>query len=137
MEAFKEIKIFGFDFLVAKKGIRMSDKEAKQIKETGKEIFVGIDKLANFVNKNELAGPIIDNTSYFLLSFLKRVGVILSFPTLFILYLIFSPSIGLPIIAMSFIGLLFVRLLFFLFLIIFVIALLIYIFCGYAKMRKK
>jgi hypothetical protein len=128
MELFKEISMLGFDFLKAKKGIRINKEEIEEAEKICINIGKKIDKTAEFVNKNQLADPIIRGIS-------KASKIILFFcGFIFIsaaLILIFADSLITSLAIMIVVTLL-CRFLLVISVIFFVIAL----FMGYTKIRN-
>ena len=93
MELLKEVTIFGLNFLKAKKGLKISEKEI----ETAKKVFTaavkGVNITADFINKKKLAEPILDNS----FSIIKTLFVIsiITFLVTFSVLLFAETSTGL------------------------------------------
>lgn len=62
MELFKEISVFGLNFLKAKKGIKMSKKEIEQAEKIINYLGRTVNQTADFVNDKNLVEPITNGT---------------------------------------------------------------------------
>jgi hypothetical protein len=128
MELFKEISMLGFDFLKAKKGIRINKEEIEEAEKICINIGKKIDKTADFVNNNQLAEPILRGASKISNIMLFFCGFIF---ILAVLILIFADSLITSLAIM-----LVVTLLGKLLLIVSVIFFLIALFIGYVKIKN-
>lgn len=90
MELFKEISMFGFDFIKAKKGVRINKEEIEEAKKICINVGRKIDKTADFINKNQLAEPILSSASKIFNTILFFCGFIF---ILAVLILIFAESL--------------------------------------------
>lgn len=128
MELFKEITMFGLDFIKAKKGIRISKEEIEEAEKICINVGKKIDKTADFINKNQLAEPILSGASEVFKIILFFCGFIF---ILALLILIFANSLitNLAILIV-------LRLLCKLLMFVSVIAVLVVLFIGYAKIKK-
>jgi len=97
MELFKEISMFGLDFLKAKKGIRISKEEIEEAKKICINVGKKIDKAADFINKNQLDEPILSGASKIFNIILLFCGFIFA---LALLILIFADSLITSLVAL-------------------------------------
>jgi len=72
MELFKEVTILGLNFLKAKKGLKINEKEIEQAKKIFSNVLKGANITADFINRKKLTEPIIDNS----LSIIRTLFVI-------------------------------------------------------------
>lgn len=90
MELFKEISIFGLNFIKAKTGIRINKEEIEEVKKICVDVAKKIDQAADFVNKNKLAEPVLIVTSKTLNKVLILCGFVI---ILAVLILIFADNL--------------------------------------------
>jgi hypothetical protein len=128
MELFKEITMFGLDFIKAKKGVRISKEEIEAAQKICINVGKKIDKTADFINKNQLAEPILSGASKIFKTILCFCGLVF---ILAVLILIFADSLITNLVILVVLMLL-GRLLMFVSVIVALIVLLI----GYAKIKK-
>lgn len=124
MEFFKEVSMFGFNVLKAKKGFRINEEEMEKAEEVLKYAIKTVNKVADVVNENNLSEPISNGTGKISLSFVIPL-VLISF--ICVVVLLFSDKFINDIIAVAILYLL-SRIMIFLC----VFVLLIYLFLFYA-----
>jgi len=128
MELFEEITVLGLDFFKAKKGIRISKEEIEDATKICINVVKKIDKAADFVNKNQLAKPMLRGVS-------KISNIILFFCgfvfTSSVLILIFADSLIASILTLAIVMIL-CRLLAIVSAVVIAIVLLV----GYAKLKS-
>lgn len=90
MELFKEVSMFGFDFIKAKTGIRINKEEIEEAKKICIDVGKKIDQTADFINRNKLAKPIMSGASKILNTILFFCGFIC---ILAVLILVFVDSL--------------------------------------------
>jgi membrane protein DedA with SNARE-associated domain len=129
MEVFKELSIFGLNFLKAKKGLRISEAEMEKAEKIINSVGKKINTTADFINKNNLAEPIARGT-FKIYKILFYFCLLLAAASLFVIF--YADNLLISLLAISAI-----KLFCLLLLVTSIVVIAIILLIGYAKIRNN